>query len=180
MSNHDDGSSLFDGVEAVHSWERGESFGLERPTYARLGRCAMAVARKGVEPSTIAKLRSGPGRDLVLYGAQVAYTIRIQEGKIAGGEMAVTLYITSLDIEYTPLTPGHLIFNGVDCFRDWFRMTHKILMFENKEPQTLDEVSDAYEASEGIASPHQKGVQGILAQKRRGLASLPGACYFVL
>jgi hypothetical protein len=151
-TNHDDGSYLFDGGEALHSWERGATFQLEPPTYARMARCALTVARKGVEPSTIAKLRTGkPGCDLILYGKQVAYTIRIQEGKNVGenaGEMVVTLYMVSLDIHYTPLTPGHLIFTGADCFRDWFRVTHTILMYENKEPQTLEEVSESYEASE--------------------------------
>jgi hypothetical protein len=148
-TNHDDGSYLFDGGEALHSWERGSTFQLEPPTYARMARCALAVARKGVEPSTIAKLRTGkPGCDLVLYGRQVAYTIRVSEGKIEGGEMAVTLYFIGLDVRYTPLTPGILLFTGADCFRDWFRVTHEILMSENKEPQTFEEVDESYEATE--------------------------------
>ena len=152
MNTYDDGSYLFDGGEAIHSWERGTTFQLLPPTYARMARCALAVARKGVEPSTIAKLRTGkPGCDLVLYGKQVAYTIRIQEGKNVGenaGEMVVTLYFIGLDVHYTPLTPGILLFTGADCFRDWFRVTHEILMSENREPQTFEEVSESYEATE--------------------------------
>ena len=148
-TNHVDGSYLFDGGEALHSWERGATFQLEPPTYARMARCALAVARKGVEPSTIAKLRTGkPGCDLVLYGKQVAYTILIQNGKDAQGDMAITLYIENLDIRHTPLTPGHLLFTGSDTFRDWFRITHTILMYENKAPQTLEEVDESYEATE--------------------------------
>ena len=76
----DDGS-LFDGLEEVHSqYGRGESYGLERQTYARMAQCAIACSRAGVEPSTIRKLANGkPGCDLTLYGSQAAYTIRVEE-----------------------------------------------------------------------------------------------------
>jgi hypothetical protein len=62
--------------------------------------------------------------------------------------MAVTLYFIGLDIKYTPLTPGILLFTGSDTFRDWFRITHEILMSECKDPQTLEEVSETYEETE--------------------------------
>ena len=142
----DDGS-LFDGLEEVHSqYERGESYGLERQTYARMAQCAIACSRVGVEPSTIRKLSNGkPGCDLTLYGSQAAYTIRVEE---AEEEFVIRLFVIGLDV----MTPGHLVFEGEDTFRNWFTVMSTILgyQFENKEPLTLGEVNQAYEASENI------------------------------
>jgi hypothetical protein len=48
---------LFDGIDEAHSgYERGQSYGLDRATYARLAQCAIACSRAGVEPSTIKHL----------------------------------------------------------------------------------------------------------------------------
>ena len=99
----DDGS-LFDGLEEVHSqYERGESYGLERQTYARMAQCAIACSRAGVEPSTIRKLTNDrPGCDLTLYGSQAAYTIRVEEGE---ERFIIRLFVIGLDVKYMPLTP---------------------------------------------------------------------------
>jgi hypothetical protein len=108
---------LFDGLEEVHSqYERGQSYGLERESYARLAQCAIACSRAGVEPSTIKHLPDGkPGCDLILYG-KAAYTIRIEPRNIS-------LFIMSLDAKHLPLTPGHLICESEDTFPGWFKLT---------------------------------------------------------
>jgi hypothetical protein len=146
IMNPDD-ASLFDGVEEVHScYERGQSYGLERATYARLAHCAIACSRAGVEPSTIKRLSNGrPGADLVLYG-RAAYTIRVEPPTIS-------LFVIGLDAKYIPLQPGNLLFQGEDSFRDWFQVTTTILGYglENAEPLTLGDATQAYEASENIA-----------------------------
>ena len=51
-----------------------------------------------------------------------------------------------------PLTPGHLVFAGEDTFRNWFKVMTTILgyQFENKEPLTLGDVAQAYDASDNI------------------------------
>jgi hypothetical protein len=139
-----DDASLFDGIEEVHScYERGESYGLERSTYARLAQCAIACSRAGVEPSTIKRFSNGrPGADLVLYG-QAAYTIRVEPPTIS-------LFVISLDAKWIPLKPGHLLCQGEDSFRDWFKVTSTILGYacENAEPLTLGDATQAYAASE--------------------------------
>jgi hypothetical protein len=138
--------SLFDGIEEVHTcYERGQSYGLDRATYARVAQCAIACSRAGVEPSTIKRLSNGrPGADLVLYG-RAAYTIRVEPPTIS-------LFVISLDAKWIPLKPGHLLFQGEDSFRDWFKVTSTILGYglENAEPLTLGELNPAYEASENI------------------------------
>ena len=101
----DDGS-LFDGLEEVHSeYERGESYGLERQTYARMAQCAIACSRAGVEPSTIRKLSNGkPGCDLTLYGRKAAYTIRVAE-PVDSETFLISLFVIGLDVKHIPLTP---------------------------------------------------------------------------
>ena len=48
---------LFDGIDEVHSdYERGESYGLERSTYARMAHCAIACARAGVDQAPFENL----------------------------------------------------------------------------------------------------------------------------
>jgi hypothetical protein len=152
----DDGS-LFDGLEEVHSqYERGESYGLERQTYARMAQCAIACSSAGVEPSTIRQLANGkPGCDLTLYGSQAAYTIRVEEASedMSSDEaFVIRLFVIGLDVKYIPLTPGHLVFEAEDTFRNWFKVMTTILgyQFENTEPLTLGDVTQAYEASENI------------------------------
>jgi hypothetical protein len=145
IMNNDD-TFLFDGIDEVHSdYERGESYGLERATYARLAQCAIACARAGVEPSTIRRLANNkPGCDLVLYG-KAAYTIRVSPPDIR-------LFVMGLDAKYIPLTPGELLLEVQDTFDDWFKVMQTILgyRFENAEPLTLGEVHQAFEASENI------------------------------
>jgi len=138
--------SLFDGVEEVHTgYARGQSYDLEQSTYARLAQCAIALSRAGVEPSTIRQLANKAGCDLTLYGKQAAYTIRVEES-------GISLFVICLVATYLPLTPGQLVFKGEDTFADWFKITTTILgyPFENVEPLTLGDVTQAYEASENI------------------------------
>jgi hypothetical protein len=140
---------LFDGLEEVHSgYERGESYGLDRSTYARLAHCAITCANAGVEPSTIRRLANNhAGCDLTLYGKETAYTIRVEPDI-----PLLSLFVIGLDVKYIPLNPGHLVFKGENSFRDWFKITTTILgyAFENGEPPTLGDAHRAYEASENI------------------------------
>ena len=143
---------LFDGIDEVHScYERGESYGLERQTYARLAQSAIACARAGVEPSTIRKLANGKlGCDLTLYG-KAAYTIRIEKWP-AEDSFIIRLFVIGLDAKSIPLTPGHLVCEGGDTFADWFKITSTILgyAFENAEPLTLGDVHSAWDASANV------------------------------
>ena len=142
MNPFDDGSRIFDGFEQIHSWERGESFELERATYARLAHLGIACSRAGVEPATIRRLASGkPGCDLALFGANACYTVRV-------APPMVTLYAIGLDACHIPLTPGLELFQGEDTFRDWFRVTNMILVHENAPNQTLEEASEAFDAQD--------------------------------
>ena len=151
MQNND--PLLFDGIDEVHSdYERGESYGLERSTYAQMAHCAIACARAGVEPSTIRRLANGkPGCDLTLYGKQAAYTIRV-ETCADDDAFAISLFVIGLDAKYIPLTPGILVCQGKDTFDDWFKVTQTILGYrwENSEPLTFGDVNQMFEGSENI------------------------------
>ena len=64
----------------------------------------------------------------------------------------IRLFVIGLDVKYIPLTPGQLVFEGEDTFRNWFTVMTTILgyQFENKEPLTLGDVAQAYDASDNI------------------------------
>jgi hypothetical protein len=75
-------SWLFDGEHeiSVGLEERGRSFGLSCDQYGSLAHVSMGALRMaGVEPSVIRLLRNGePGADVILYGKNWVYTVRMQ------------------------------------------------------------------------------------------------------
>ena len=73
-------SWLFDGEQEFNlKLERGESFGLSKAMYGSLAHIAMGARRiAGVEPCEIRLLADEPGCDVILYGRNYVYTIRMQ------------------------------------------------------------------------------------------------------
>jgi hypothetical protein len=137
------GGAYFDPVEEVYS-RYGETYGLPRPTFARLAFLALSLVRAGVGPATIARLGgAGPGCDLVISGRQNAYRVRIE---LNPGRL--TLYHIGLGARDNPLTPGRLLFEGRDSFRDWHRVNNLIRIGENAENQKLAEADEAFAAEE--------------------------------
>ena len=71
----------FDGEREINlKLERGQSFGLSKDQYGALAHIAMGALRMaGVEPAEIRLLSEGrPGCDVILYGTNFVYTVRMQ------------------------------------------------------------------------------------------------------
>jgi hypothetical protein len=74
----------FDGEREINlKLERGQSFGLSKDQYGALAHVAMgALNQAGVEPARISILPTGePGCDVVLYGRNYAFTVRMESLK---------------------------------------------------------------------------------------------------
>ena len=81
-------SWLFDGEHEINlKLERGQSFGLSKAQYGALAHIAMGALRMaGVEPAEIRLLHKEggdviPGCDVILYGKNLVYTVRMQPMK---------------------------------------------------------------------------------------------------
>ena len=76
-------SWLFDGEHEINlKLERGQSFGLSKDQYGALAHIAMGALRMaGVEPAEIRLLNDEPGCDVILYGKNLVYTVRMQPMK---------------------------------------------------------------------------------------------------
>ena len=73
--------------------ERGQSYGLTKPQYGALAHIAMGAFRMaGVEPAEIRLLAGEPGCDVILYGKNFVFTIRMQPAR-----QCSTLYALPLD-----------------------------------------------------------------------------------
>jgi hypothetical protein len=77
----------FDGEREINlKLERGQSFGLSKDQYGALAHVAMAAKRVGVEPAEIRILPGGePGCDVILYGRNYAFTVRMEPLKERSG-----------------------------------------------------------------------------------------------
>ncbi len=86
-------SWLFDGEQEFNlKLERGQSFGLSKPQYGALAHIALAALRTaGVEPCEIRLLVDQPGCDVILYGQNFVYTIRMEPLKEQSGLYALPL-----------------------------------------------------------------------------------------
>jgi hypothetical protein len=73
-------SMEFDGEAEINlRLERGQSYGLTKDQYGALAHVSMGAYRMaGVEPCEIRLLRDEPGCDVILYGKNWVYTIRMQ------------------------------------------------------------------------------------------------------
>ena len=86
-------SWLFDGAEEIRrKLERGQSFGLSKDQYGALAHVAMGALRMaGVEPAEIRLLADEPGCDVILYGQNYVYTVRMQPRKARTSLFALPL-----------------------------------------------------------------------------------------
>ena len=78
------GGMDFDGQREINlRLERGESYGLTKAQYGSLAHVSMgALKMANVEPSEIRLLPDGqPGADVILYGKNWVYTVRMEPSK---------------------------------------------------------------------------------------------------
>ena len=73
-------SMEFDGEREINlRLERGQSYGLSKDQYGALAHVSMGAFRMaGVEPCEIRLLADEPGADVILYGKNWVYTLRMQ------------------------------------------------------------------------------------------------------
>ena len=76
-------SMEFDGEREINlRLERGQSYGLSKDQYGALAHVSMGAFRMaGVEPCEIRLLADEPGADVILYGKNWVYTLRMQPMK---------------------------------------------------------------------------------------------------
>jgi hypothetical protein len=99
---------------------------LDSATYHRLAHCALRVADyANIQPAIIRKLRDRGGCELVLYGRQNAYTLRMET---AATPARIAVYYLPLDSRLSG--PGCELFRGYDCFADWHKMTDVMIWRE--------------------------------------------------
>jgi hypothetical protein len=70
----------FDGQTEINlKLERGQSFGLSKDQYGALANLCMGAFRwAGVEPCEIRLLADEPGADVILYGHEFQFTVRME------------------------------------------------------------------------------------------------------
>ena len=130
-------SWLFDGAEEIRrKLERGQSFGLSKDQYGALAHVAMGALRMaGVEPAEIRLLADEPGCDVILYGQNYVYTVRMQPRKAR-----TSLFALPLDSKLggcgVSLCPPHE-FRESDFVGD---ILATILRHEGVDVMTLDEL----------------------------------------
>ena len=101
-TNHDDGSYLFDGGEALHSWERGQPFKWSlRPTPEwRDVRWQWRAKASNLRPLPSCEPASR-GAILFFTEGMLPTPSEFRKAKTCeSGEMAVTLYFEDLDIRH--------------------------------------------------------------------------------
>jgi hypothetical protein len=120
-----DDSDIFDGGTEVSRHERGATFGLSPLTYGQLAHCALRVAQYAVEPAVIRKLRDRGGCELVLYGREILFTVRVE-----AASNRIGLFFLPLDSALSG--PGCELFRGFDQFEDWHKMTDAMIRREGE------------------------------------------------
>jgi hypothetical protein len=109
--------------------ERGQSFNLERGTYARLANCSMSLKRGiGIEPATLEHPPDGrPGCCLTLFGRHLAYTISID----AADEPA-SVSLTALQLDLVGEAPVTIIVGKPDGWAAWAEIADTIQRLEGR------------------------------------------------
>ena len=142
-----DYEELFDGAIAVNPYEKGETFSMSAACYTRMAQCALRCKEYGgIEPTTISRLRSGPGCQLTLYGQINQYTLRVSADT---SPAKLSLYFIPLDSKLS--APGCELRIGYDEPSFWLHICDVLIFWEGEcgssELVEWQEVSDCLRES---------------------------------